>query len=157
MSEQSTSHILLLPLIALFHPTLHTAPQPTRPPQHTNDQVTVSVDLPGGTDPSGVFLSLSGSAGFKQNTRLGSDKTITFQGLQPGTYYLKPLLREHSFEPPVADLTLDDGQQMQLTLRAVRTAWGISGAVTSGGVSVVLSTVLCSAVELQCWRGVMRV
>lgn len=81
-----------------------------------------------------MFLSLSGSGGFKHNARLGSDLAITFQGLQPGTYYLKPLLREHSFDPPVADLQLADGQQMKLTLKAVRTAWGISGAVKSGAI-----------------------
>lgn len=88
--------------------------------------------LPRDTDPSGVFLSLSGSGGFKHNTRLGSDRSSTFQGLQPGTFYLKPLLREHSFDPPVADIQLEDGQQMELELTAVRTAWGISGAVKSG-------------------------
>lgn len=93
----------------------------------------MTVDLPAGTDPTGVFLSLSGSGGFKHNARLRADQAITFQGLQPGTYYLKPLLREHSFEPPVADLQLADGQQMELTLSAVRSAWGISGAVKSGG------------------------
>jgi hypothetical protein len=95
-------------------------------------QVTVTVNIPDGTDPSGVFLSLSGSSGFKHNTRLGPDRTSTFQGLQPGTFYLKPLLREHSFDPPVADIQLEDGQQMQLGLTAVRAAWGISGAVKSG-------------------------
>jgi hypothetical protein len=95
-------------------------------------QVVVSVSLPAGADPAAVFLSLSGSGGFKHNARLGPDRTILFQGLQPGTYYLKPLLREHSFEPPVADVQLDDGQQLELELTAVRTAWGISGAVTSG-------------------------
>ena len=54
-----------------------------------------------------------------------------FQGLQPGTYYLKPLLREHSFDPPVAHLQLADGEQKEVALTAVRTAWGISGAVKS--------------------------
>jgi hypothetical protein len=94
--------------------------------------VAVSVELPAGTSPSAVFLSLSGSGGFKSNARLGPDSTLTFQDLQPGTYYLKPLLREHQFEPPVADLALEDGQAATVTLRAVRSAWGISGAVASG-------------------------
>lgn len=92
----------------------------------------MSVSLPAGADPAAVFLSLSGSGGFKHNARLGGDRTILFEGLQPGTYYLKPLLREHSFEPPVANLQLEDGQQLELDLTAVRTAWGISGLVTSG-------------------------
>jgi hypothetical protein len=95
--------------------------------------VAVSVDLPAGTQPSAVFLSLSGSGGFKSNARLGPDSSLTFQDLQPGMYYLKPLLREHSFEPPVADLALSDGQAAAVTLKAVRNAWGISGTVTSGG------------------------
>jgi hypothetical protein len=77
-------------------------------------------------------MSLSGSGGFKHNARLGADKTIVFQGLQPGTYYLKPLLREHSFDPPVADVQLADGEQLDLQLTAVRTAWGVSGSVKSG-------------------------
>jgi hypothetical protein len=94
--------------------------------------VAVSVELPAGTSPSAVFLSLSGSGGFKSNARLGPDSTLTFQDLQPDTYYLKPLLREHQFEPPVADLALEDGQAATVTLRAVRSAWGISGAVASG-------------------------
>jgi hypothetical protein len=59
---------------------------------------------------------------------------VVFQGLQPGTYYLKPLLREHSFDPPVADLRLADGEQKEVALTAVRTAWGISGAVKSSEV-----------------------
>lgn len=95
-------------------------------------QVTVNVELPTGAEPSAVFLSLSGSGGFKNNARLGADKTLTFFDLQPGTYYLKPLLREHQFDPPVADLVLTDGQAVEVTLTAVRTAWGISGAVKSG-------------------------
>lgn len=94
--------------------------------------VVVSVDLPAGTQPSAVFLSLSGSGGFKSNARLGPDSSLTFQDLQPGTYYLKPLLREHQFEPPVADLVLADGQAAAVTLTAVRSAWGIGGTVTSG-------------------------
>lgn len=92
----------------------------------------MSVSLPAGADPAAVFLSLSGSGGFKHNARLGGDHSILFQGLQPGTYYLKPLLREHSFEPLVADLRLEDGEQLELELTAVRTAWGVSGSVTSG-------------------------
>lgn len=51
--------------------------------------------------------------------------------MQPGTYYLKPLLREHSFDPPVADWQLADGEQEEVALTAVRTVWGISGAVKS--------------------------
>jgi hypothetical protein len=94
--------------------------------------VAVAVVLPAGTSPSAVFLSLSGSGGFKSNARLGPDSTLTFQDLQPGTYYLKPLLREHQFEPPVADLALKDGQAATVTLTAVRNAWGISGAVAAG-------------------------
>jgi hypothetical protein len=108
-------------------------------------QVTVTVNIPDGTDASGVFLSLSGSGGFKHNTRLGPDRTSTFQGLQPGMFYLKPLLREHSFDPPVADIQLEDGQQMQLELTAVRAAWGVSGAVKSGRspVQILLATCTC--------------
>jgi hypothetical protein len=94
--------------------------------------VAVSVKLPAGTQPSAVFLSLSGSSGFKSNARLGPGSSLTFQDLQPGIYYLKPLLREHQFEPPVADLALEEGQAAEVTLTAVRSAWGISGAVTSG-------------------------
>lgn len=96
-------------------------------------QVSVVVDLPQAADPSGVFLSLSGSGGFKNNARLGSDKSLTFYDLQPDVYYLKPLLREHQFDPPVAEMQLSDGQAEQVRLTAVRTAWGISGVVTSGG------------------------
>ena len=40
-------------------------------------------------------------------------------------------MREHSFDPPVADLQLADGEQKEVALTAVRTAWGISGAVKS--------------------------
>lgn len=95
----------------------------------------MTVDLPSGAEPSAVFLSLSGSGGFKNNARLGADRSLTFYDLQPGTYYLKPLLREHTFEPPVADLQLEDGQAVDMTLTAVRKAWGISGVVTSGAES----------------------
>lgn len=97
-------------------------------------QVSVSVDLPPTAEPSAVFLSLSGSGGFKNNARLGSERTLTFYDLQPGVYYLKPLLREHRFEPPVAEMELSDGQAADVRLTAVRTAWGISGLVTSGEV-----------------------
>jgi hypothetical protein len=64
--------------------------------------------------------------------RLGADRILTFLDLQPGTYYLKPLLREHQFDPPMADIRLEDGEAREITLQAVRTSWGISGTVTSG-------------------------
>ncbi|KAF6256204.1 hypothetical protein COO60DRAFT_1702424 [Scenedesmus sp. NREL 46B-D3] len=104
--------------------------------------VAVAVDLPAGTNAAGVFLSLSGSGGFKSNARLGPDSSLTFHDLQPGTYYLKPLLREHQFEPPVADLALGDGQAATVTLTAVRNAWGISGAVVSVGGSPLAGAVV---------------
>eukprot|EP00775_Hariotina_reticulata_P012385 gene12385-12519_t len=113
-------------------------------------QVKVTVDLPEGAEPSAVFLSLSGGKGFKNNARqvpalthtLGADRLLTFLDLQPGTYYLKPLLREHQFDPPVADIKLEDGEAKELTLRAVRTSWGISGTVTSVGGSPLAGAVV---------------
>jgi hypothetical protein len=129
-------------------------------PPHTHthtQQVTVAFALPAGTDPSGVFVALSGSGGFKRNARLATGATsITFAGLQPGTFYLKPLLREHSFEPQAAELRLQDGQQLQLRLAAVRTAWGVSGAVVSGErrarVAAMQQAARCGA-PLQVLRG----
>jgi hypothetical protein len=131
-----TGHIITPPSItttpAAAGSTADSAEQLLRFSSKQLASVAVSVDLPAGTSPSAVFLSLSGSGGFSSNARLGPDSTLAFQDLRPGTYYLKPLLREHQFEPPVADLALEDGQAATVTLRAVRNAWGISGAVTSG-------------------------
>eukprot|EP00899_Mesostigma_viride_P027217 jgi/Mesvir1/7680/Mv11650-RA.1 len=78
---------------------------------------------------AGVLLSLSGDGGFRRNSVSGEDGTLVFPDLFPGLYYLRPLLKEYSFAPSSASVTIGDGDQQEVEFAATRVAFSVYGSV----------------------------
>lgn len=74
-------------------------------------------------------LSLSGPAGFRENTLSLADGSFVFSQLAPGEYFLRPLLKEYLFEPGQVSVTLEPGVPRTVTVAATRTAYSVMGSV----------------------------
>jgi len=78
----------------------------------------------------GVLLSLSGeNAGFRQNNRTGTDGSYSFTGLEPGTYFLRPMLKEYELSPASQSISVQEGTNPTVQLRAKRVAFSVLGSV----------------------------
>jgi len=87
------------------------------------------VDESGAAVP-GVLLSLSGeNAGFRQNNRTGADGAHSFTGLEPGTYFLRPMLKEYELSPASQSISVQEGTNPVVHLRAKRVAFSVFGFV----------------------------
>lgn len=49
--------------------------------------------------------------------------TLLFPGLSPGQYFLRPVMKEYSFEPPSQMIEVTEGSHVDLTVLAVRIAF----------------------------------
>lgn len=90
----------------------------------------VSVRTATGAAVEGALLSLSGDE-FRSNRATGADGMMRFTDLMPGEYYLRPLLKEHAFEPDAQSLEIGEGREQTVTLVARRVAFSILGRVTA--------------------------
>lgn len=79
----------------------------------------------------GVLLSLSGGSDYRQNVLTQADGTINFIGLHPGQYFLRPMLKEFSFDPASTMFDVTEGINKQLMLKGKRVAFSCFGKVTS--------------------------
>lgn len=80
---------------------------------------------------AGVLLSLSGGSDYRQNSLTQADGTIKFVGLHPGQYFLRPMLKEFSFDPSSTMVDVTEGINKQLMLKGKRVAFSCFGKVTS--------------------------
>ncbi|XP_002975824.2 nodal modulator 1 [Selaginella moellendorffii] len=78
-----------------------------------------------------VLLSLSGDDGYRKNAVAPPGGKFAFDGMFPGSFYLRPLLKEYSFSPPAQALELLSGATLETTFIARRTAYSIYGRVSS--------------------------
>eukprot|EP00271_Cylindrocystis_brebissonii_P022943 TRINITY_DN908_c0_g2_i1.p1 TRINITY_DN908_c0_g2~~TRINITY_DN908_c0_g2_i1.p1 ORF type:complete len:904 (-),score=223.07 TRINITY_DN908_c0_g2_i1:598-3060(-) len=78
-----------------------------------------------------VLLSLSGDNGYRQNLPTPPGDGLLFQGLFPGSFYLRPLLKEYSFEPSAAAIDLEAGEAKEVTFEAQRVAFSVVGRISS--------------------------
>jgi len=97
--------------------------------------VAASVKDGAGAPISGVLLSLSGArAGakrFSHNAATADDGSYTFPSLFPGSYFMRPLLKEYRFEPSSAEVTVEEGEQATAVFTAKRVAFSAFGRVRS--------------------------
>ncbi|CAM0881057.1 unnamed protein product [Alopecurus aequalis] len=77
-----------------------------------------------------VLLSLSGEGGYRNNSVSGSGGTFSFDNLFPGSFYLRPLLKEYKFTPPTVAIDLNSGESREVEFRATRVAYSAMGSVT---------------------------
>lgn len=80
---------------------------------------------------SGVLLSLSGSGNYRNNNLTTASGAYSFNSLNPGSYYLRPLLKEYVFEPSSKSIEVAEGQDLTVTIKATRVAFSCFGNVTS--------------------------
>ncbi|XP_050236465.1 uncharacterized protein LOC126686455 [Mercurialis annua] len=77
-----------------------------------------------------VLLSLSGDDGYRNNSISGTGGIFFFDDLFPGTFYLRPLLKEFAFSPSAQTIELGSGDSKEVTFQATRVAYSATGMVT---------------------------
>lgn len=77
-----------------------------------------------------VLLSLSGEEGYRNNSISSSGGTFIFDNLFPGSFYLRPLLKEYKFNPSAVAIDLNSGESREAEFRAIRVAYSAMGSVT---------------------------
>lgn len=75
-----------------------------------------------GTVPA-VLLSLSSDNGYRNNTVGGAGGAFTFTDLFPGSFYLRPVLKEYSFSPRAMAIDLESGETKVIDFHATRVAF----------------------------------
>eukprot|EP00937_MAST-01D_sp_MAST-1D-sp2_P002254 g2254.t1 len=86
----------------------------------------------GGEAVGGVLLSLSGGEAYRSNRRTAAaDGGCVFDGLMPGSYFLRPQLKELQFEPASHTIEVGgaSGGEVLLRFRARRVAFSVFGRV----------------------------
>ncbi|KAJ7534510.1 hypothetical protein O6H91_13G097300 [Diphasiastrum complanatum] len=78
-----------------------------------------------------VLLSLSGENGYRKNAVTGPGNFFSFDDLFPGTFYLRPLLKEYTFTPPAQAVEIGSGDHIKVRFIAKRVAYSVLGTVTS--------------------------
>ncbi|CAA0829041.1 Carbohydrate-binding-like fold [Striga hermonthica] len=77
-----------------------------------------------------VLLSLSGEDGYRNNSVTGVGGNFIFDNLFPGSFYLRPLLKEYAFSPPAEAIDLSSGESKEVVFYANRIAFSAMGRVT---------------------------
>ncbi|CAI9288723.1 unnamed protein product [Lactuca saligna] len=77
-----------------------------------------------------VLLSLSGEDGYRNNSISAAGGTFVFDNLFPGSFYLRPLLKEYAFSPSAEAVELGSGESREVVFQATRVAYSAMGMVT---------------------------
>ncbi|PON61743.1 Glucoamylase, starch-binding [Parasponia andersonii] len=77
-----------------------------------------------------VLLSLSGNDGYRNNSVSEAGGMFLFNNLFPGTFYLRPLLKEYAFSPPAQAIELGSGESREVVFQATRVAYSAMGVIT---------------------------
>ncbi|KAK3262340.1 hypothetical protein CYMTET_28799 [Cymbomonas tetramitiformis] len=91
----------------------------------------ISVTVAGTDSVSGVLVSLSGDDGYRKNAATGQSGQLVFPELNPGTFYVRPLLKEYSFEPPSSAVSVTEGETREVEFTGKRMAYSVFGRVAS--------------------------
>ena len=68
---------------------------------------------------SSVLVAAAGGVGYRQNSQTGADGKVTLSGLNPGEYFIKPVLKEYRFEPSSKLVQIEDGASVELQIKYV--------------------------------------
>nr|XP_043609224.1 nodal modulator 1 [Erigeron canadensis] len=77
-----------------------------------------------------VLLSLSGEDGYRNNSISAAGGAFVFDNLFPGSFYLRPLLKEYAFSPAAQPVELGSGESREVVFQATRVAYSAMGVVT---------------------------
>mmetsp|Transcript_30863 Transcript_30863/g.42760 ORF Transcript_30863/g.42760 Transcript_30863/m.42760 type:complete len:864 (-) Transcript_30863:376-2967(-) len=97
-------------------------------------QVTVKIQVEG-LAVGGVVVSLSGNdqdnRGYRKNAVTSNEGILVFNDLTPGSFYLRPFLKEYTFSPAISEVTLQEGENFKVDYSGVRMAYSVFGHVVS--------------------------
>ena len=93
-------------------------------------EISVVVENEAGKPLKGVLLSLSG-VDYRNNVLTPDDGTMLVGSLSPGQYFVKPIMKEYTFEPVSQTITVKEGSSVSLAVKAKRVAFSCLGVVTS--------------------------
>ncbi|GJQ67388.1 hypothetical protein Trydic_g5084 [Trypoxylus dichotomus] len=79
----------------------------------------------------GALLSLSGAQSYRSNLQTNADGKISFSSLSPSEYFLRPMMKEYSFEPSSKIINVEEGASVSILLRGKRIAYSAFGQITS--------------------------
>ncbi|XP_047316648.1 nodal modulator 1 [Impatiens glandulifera] len=77
-----------------------------------------------------VLLSLSGEDGYRNNSISGAGGEFLFDNLFPGSFYLRPLLKEYAFSPSAQAIDIGSGEAREVIFEATRVAYSAIGTVS---------------------------
>ena len=78
----------------------------------------------------GVLLSLSGDD-YRNNDVTGNDGVLKFESLFPGSYYVRPMLKEYEFTPKSNSFDLESSSNSVFEFKAKRVAFSIFGTLST--------------------------
>ncbi|CAI6000500.1 unnamed protein product [Closterium sp. NIES-64] len=96
-------------------------------------KIAMSAEISTANEPlPSVLLSLTGDASFRRNEATSPGQNVfAFEGLFPGSYYLRPVLKEYEFSPAARPINLQSGQEVDVAFTAKRVAFSVLGSVHS--------------------------
>ncbi|XP_054719447.1 BOS complex subunit NOMO3-like [Uloborus diversus] len=93
--------------------------------------IVVEVENEDGAPLAGVLLSLSGGTDYRKNSVTQKNGRLSFLDLGPGQYFLRPMLKEFSFDPASKMIDIKEGTQEAIKIKGKRVAYSVYGTVTS--------------------------
>lgn len=89
------------------------------------------VDSATGQPLPSVLVAAAGGVGYRQNSQTGPDGRVTLSSLNPGEYFIKPVLKEYRFDPSSKLIEIEDGATVELQIKGERVAFSCFGSVTA--------------------------
>lgn len=80
-------------------------------------EIVVEVLNEDGSPLSGALLSLSGGTDYRKNSVTQTNGRLSFTDLGPGQYFLRPMLKEYSFEPSSKMIDIEEGTQVTIKIK----------------------------------------
>lgn len=65
----------------------------------------------------GALLSLSGGESYRSNLQTNEEGKISFHSLRPSEYFLRPMMKEYSFQPPSKIINVKEGATVNVLLK----------------------------------------
>ncbi|CAF1033174.1 unnamed protein product [Didymodactylos carnosus] len=79
----------------------------------------------------GVFILLTSTNNYRQSSLTNKSGQVYFVDLKPGTYYIRPQMREYDFSPSDVHFDIKSGDYTEYVFRAKRTSYSCYGIITS--------------------------
>ena len=64
-----------------------------------------------------VLVATAGGVGYRLNSQTGADGRVTLSGLNPGEYFIKPVLKEYRFVPSSKLVEIQDGATVEVSIK----------------------------------------